>query len=111
MADERLRFAQTWVAARREQMTDADTPELADAAAVSDLGSYCKPLAAPDLEVDAEPGGQMPLTASDDVVSAAQILVSYLWNSEYEGSGESPRGHIWQQLRTLSRWLASASGH
>ncbi|MGW6697248.1 hypothetical protein [Nocardia sp. NPDC055049] len=67
-------------------MTDAGTPERVDA-------------------TDAEP--DVPLAAGDDVVSAAQILVSYLWNSEYEGSGETQRGHIWQQLRTLTCWLTS----
>lgn len=91
-------------------MMDADTPELADTPTVSDFGLCGTPLTPPDPEIDAEPGGEMPLTASDDVVSAAQILVSYLWNREYEDSGETQRGHIWQQLRTLTRWLTSSPG-
>ncbi|MFD6449343.1 hypothetical protein ACFWF3_01075 [Nocardia sp. NPDC060220] len=91
-------------------MTDAGTPELADTATVSDLDLCGTPLTPADSEIGAESDAQVPLAAGDDVVSAAQILVSYLWNSEYEDSGETQRGHIWQQLRTLTRWLTSSAG-
>lgn len=47
-----------------------------------------------DLEVGVEPEVEVTLAAGDDVVSAAQILVSYLWNNEYEGNGETQRGHV-----------------
>lgn len=48
-----------------------------------------------------------PVTAGDDVVSAVQIVVSYLWNTESERRGSGPAGHIMQQLRTLTRWLTT----
>ncbi len=56
--------------------------------------------------IDHEPT-EVPPAASDDVVSAAQILVSYLWNTEYERTGAGPAGHIMHQLRTLTRWLTT----
>ncbi|MEV6059883.1 hypothetical protein AB0L62_07745 [Nocardia asteroides] len=56
--------------------------------------------------INHEPAEEPP-AASDDVVSAAQILVSYLWNTEYERTGAGPAGHIMQQLRTLTRWLTT----
>ncbi|MFD4430160.1 hypothetical protein [Nocardia sp. NPDC058497] len=55
---------------------------------------------------DRQAGDEL-LTAGDDVVSAAQIVVSYLWNTEYERTGSGPASHIMQQLRTLTRWLTA----
>lgn len=53
---------------------------------------------------------EKPLTANNEVISAAQIVVSYLWNTEHEKLGTNPASHIMQQLRTLTRWLTSTPG-
>ncbi|MFD4351513.1 hypothetical protein ACFWPX_03090 [Nocardia sp. NPDC058518] len=63
---------------------------------------------------DTEPADQRaieePLTADDEVVSAAQIVVSYLWNTEHDKISTNPASHIMLQLRTLTRWLTSMPG-
>ncbi|WP_181699029.1 hypothetical protein [Nocardia sp. GTS18] len=57
-----------------------------------------------------QPRSEAPVAADDDVESAAQIVVSHLWNTEYEaGEGEQPN-HIFQQLRTLAQWLTTTPG-
>ncbi|MEV0768626.1 hypothetical protein [Nocardia salmonicida] len=53
---------------------------------------------------------EKPLTANNDVISAAQIVISYLWNTEHEKFGANPASHIMAQLRTLTRWLTSTPG-
>ncbi len=69
------------------------------------------PVRASVLRCDVEPVDQRaieePLTADDEVVSAAQIVVSYLWTTEHDRFGTNPASHIMQQLRTLTRWLTS----
>ncbi|MEV0688394.1 hypothetical protein AB0I35_31500 [Nocardia sp. NPDC050378] len=43
-------------------------------------------------------------------MSAAQIVVSYLWSTEYEESDGGSPSYIMQQLRTLARWLTTRGG-
>lgn len=51
-----------------------------------------------------------PLCAGDDVISATQILVSYLWNNECDEVSGNHTNHVFQQLRTLTRWLTTTPG-
>ncbi|MFD3707444.1 hypothetical protein ACFWUP_30280 [Nocardia sp. NPDC058658] len=86
-------------------MPDAETPEHRDTGQVPNPSPVLVTPPAADSRTTA--GSDARLTADDDVVGAAQILVSYLWNTEYERGGSSGRGQIWQQLRTLTRWLTT----
>ncbi|MFD6394065.1 hypothetical protein [Nocardia sp. NPDC060259] len=88
-------------------MSATDVPHASNSSASPDS----KPIPDSDTrcrrELADRQAGDESLAAGDDIVSAAQILVSYLWNTEHERAGSGSASHIMQQLRTLTRWLTT----
>ncbi|MGW5441559.1 hypothetical protein [Nocardia asteroides] len=88
-------------------MPEPDEPDSNPNITAVDTTISQPPSTAPAGTMGAEAVTEESVTGGDDVVSAAQIIVSYLWNSAHERCLDDQPSHIMQQLRTLAHWLTS----
>lgn len=89
-------------------MPEAEEPESKPTATAAVGTAISPPPSAPSSSsVTAELVAAESVIDGGDVISAAQIIVSYLWNSAHERALEGQSSHIVQQLRTLSHWLTT----
>lgn len=94
-------------------MSDSQPQRCADAAAApaSDASDHLGCPTRPCARERREQVAGLAVVAGDEVVSAAQSVVSYYWNTAYDNHTACPEqaggSDIFEQLRILARWLTS----